>query len=120
MPRKRRTFSIDFKKKVVAEYLGGETLHRVARRHGIDLGLLRIWVEKAENSIFQRLAAHQPLDRANASLVGGHQLGRRGLAVELPGFKRGLACETLAWKCRISLVTCEISSPMASLIPFLT
>ena len=33
MPRKRRTFSIDFKKEVVAQYLGGETLHRVARRH---------------------------------------------------------------------------------------
>ena len=41
MPRKRRTFSIDFKKEVVAQYLGGETLHRVARRHHIDPGLLQ-------------------------------------------------------------------------------
>ncbi len=48
MPRKRRTFTIDFKKEVVAQYLGGETLHRVARRHQIDPGLLRIWIEKAE------------------------------------------------------------------------
>lgn len=52
MPRKRRTFSIDFKKEVVAQYLGGETLHRVARRHDIDPGLLRIWVEKAEAGEF--------------------------------------------------------------------
>lgn len=52
MPRKRRTFTIDFKKEVVAEYLGGEALHRVARRHQIDPSLLRISVEKAEAGEF--------------------------------------------------------------------
>jgi transposase-like protein len=31
----RRTFSIDFKKEVVAEHVGGATLHRLARRHRI-------------------------------------------------------------------------------------
>ena len=40
MPRKRRTFSIDFKKGVVAEYSGGEPLHRVARRNGINRSVL--------------------------------------------------------------------------------
>ncbi len=49
MPRKRRTFSIDFKKEVVAEYLGGETLHRVARRHRIDPALLRMRSKPVRN-----------------------------------------------------------------------
>ena len=36
---KHRTHSIEFKRQVVQEFLGGESLHALARRHGIAGGL---------------------------------------------------------------------------------
>ena len=43
---KHRTHSIDFKRQVVQEYLGGETLHSLSKGHDISRNLIRIWVEK--------------------------------------------------------------------------
>ena len=33
---KHRTYSIEFKRQVAQEYLGGETLHGLARRHDVS------------------------------------------------------------------------------------
>jgi transposase-like protein len=90
MPRKRRTFSIDFKKEVVAEYLGGETLHRVARRHHIDPALLRIWVEKAEAGEYDSEIASAELVSAYERKIGALErlVGRQALEIELS--QRGL------------------------------
>jgi putative transposase len=43
MPRKRRAFTVDFKKEVVAEYLSGETLRRVAAALERAIALRRPW-----------------------------------------------------------------------------
>src|SRR5215831_11720484 len=40
--------SIEFKRQVVQEFLGGESLHALARRHGIGRNLIKIWVAKFE------------------------------------------------------------------------
>lgn len=45
---KHRTHSIEFKRQVVQEFLGGESLHALARRHGIGRNLIKIWVAKSE------------------------------------------------------------------------
>ena len=45
---KHRTYSIEFKRQVAQEYLGGETLHGLARRHDVSRNLIRIWVSKLE------------------------------------------------------------------------
>ena len=45
---KHRTHSIAFKRQVVQEYLAGETLHGLARRHDLSRSLIRIWVDKYE------------------------------------------------------------------------
>ena len=45
---KHRTHSIEFKRQVVQEFLGGESLHALARRHGIGHNLIKIWVAKFE------------------------------------------------------------------------
>jgi transposase len=84
MPRKRRTFSIDFKKELVAQYLGGETLHRVARRHGIDAGLLRIWVEKAEAGEFDSEIASAELVSAYERKIAALErlVGRQAVEIE--------------------------------------
>ena len=84
MPRKRRTFSIDFKKAVAAEYLGGEPLHRIARRNGIAPGLLRVWVEKAEAGDFDSEAASAELVSAYERKIGALErlVGRQALEIE--------------------------------------
>ena len=88
MPRKRRSFSIDFKKEVVAEYLGGEPLHRVARRHQLHPGLLRVWVEKSEAGDVDSEVASAELVSAYERKIGALErlVGRQALEIE---FLRG-------------------------------
>lgn len=45
---KHRSYSIEFKRQIAQEYLGGETLHGLAKRHQISRNLIRIWVAKLE------------------------------------------------------------------------
>jgi len=41
---KHRTHSNEFKRQVAAEFLAGETLHGLAKRHDICRNLIRVWV----------------------------------------------------------------------------
>lgn len=45
---KHRSYSVEFKRQVAQEYLAGETLHGLAKRHLISRNLNRIWVAKYE------------------------------------------------------------------------
>ena len=45
---KHRTHSVEFKRQVSQEYLSGETLHGLSKRHNVSRNLIRIWVEKYE------------------------------------------------------------------------
>lgn len=49
---RHRTHSIDFKRQVAQEFLAGETLHGLAKRHDLSRNLIRVWVEKYEASAF--------------------------------------------------------------------
>jgi transposase len=48
----QRRYSIEFKRQIVQDYQGGETLHGLAKRHGISRNLVRIWAAKAEAGEF--------------------------------------------------------------------
>lgn len=43
---KHRPYLIEFKRQVVHDYLAGETLHGLAKRHDISRNLIRLWVAK--------------------------------------------------------------------------
>jgi transposase-like protein len=45
---RNRSYSIEFKRQVSQEYLAGDTLHGIAKRHGVNRSLIRLWVEKYE------------------------------------------------------------------------
>jgi transposase len=48
-----RTYTVEFKRQVVEEHLGGGTsLNQLARRHDISRELLRIWLCKYEAGEF--------------------------------------------------------------------
>jgi transposase-like protein len=42
---KHRCHSIEFKRQVAQEYLAGDTLHGLAKRHDISRKLIRVWVD---------------------------------------------------------------------------
>ena len=43
---KHRCHSIEFKRQVAQEYLAGDTLHGLAKRHDISRNLIRVWVAR--------------------------------------------------------------------------
>jgi transposase len=47
-----RRHSIEFKRQVVEEYLAGETLHGLAKRHDIARNLIHFWLRKHEAGAF--------------------------------------------------------------------
>ena len=51
MPR-QRSHSIEFKRQVAQEFIGGETLHGLAKRHDVSRNLIRIRVSKYEAGAF--------------------------------------------------------------------
>ena len=51
---KHRSHSIEFKRQVAQEFLAGETLHGLAKRHDVSRNLVRVWVEKYEAGALER------------------------------------------------------------------
>lgn len=49
---KHRSHSVEFKRQVAQEFLAGETLHGLAKRHDVSRNLIRIWVQKHEQGAF--------------------------------------------------------------------
>src|SRR3989337_1719148 len=54
---RHRTHSTEFKRQVVQDYISGETLHGLARRHDLSRNLIRIWVQKFDAGAFDEDAA---------------------------------------------------------------
>ena len=49
---RHRSHSVEFKRQVAQEFLSGDTLHGLAKRHDISRNLIRVWVEKYEAGAF--------------------------------------------------------------------
>jgi transposase len=49
---RHRSYSIEFKRHVAQEFLANDTLHELARRHGVSHDLVRIWGTKFEAGAF--------------------------------------------------------------------
>jgi transposase len=49
---KHRSHSIEFKRQIAQEFIAGETLHGLAKRHDVSRNLIRIWVKKLEAGAF--------------------------------------------------------------------
>jgi transposase-like protein len=49
---KHRSHSVEFKRQVAQEFLAGETLHGLAKRHDVSRNLIRIWVQRYEQGAF--------------------------------------------------------------------
>ena len=77
---KHRTHSIEFKRQVAQEFLAGETLHGLAKRHDVCRNLIRVWVQKYEAG---DLAAADLLQQYEARIAALERLvGKQALELE--------------------------------------
>jgi transposase len=49
---RHRSHSIAFTRQVAQEFVSGETLHSLAKRHDLSRNLIRLWVQKYEAGAF--------------------------------------------------------------------
>jgi transposase len=86
-----RTYTVEFKRQVVEEHLGGVSLNQLARRHDISRELLRTWVKKYEAGDLAGGRPATPDRRAYEAKIAGLERKVGQLTMELDLLKRGSA-----------------------------
>ena len=83
---RHRSYSIEFKRQVVREFLGGEALNGLARRHDVSRNLIRVWVAKYEAGAFDNeFQAADLLQQYEAKIAALERLvGRQALEIGFP------------------------------------
>src|SRR5260370_34831387 len=107
---KHRSYSVEFKRQVVQDYLAGETLYGLAKQHDISRNLIRIWIAKHEAGALDSdtaaaamLAEHDARIAALERLVGN-------LALETEFLKGALRQARLPRSASISVSACPVAS----------
>lgn len=88
---RHRSHSVAFKRQVAQEFLAGETLHGLAKRHDISRNLIRVWVEKYEAGAFDEDAQAADLIQAYEARIAALErlVGKQALELEfLKGAQR--------------------------------
>ncbi len=82
---KQRSHSIEFKRQVAQEFIAGETLHGLSKRHDISRQLIRIWVGKFEaGALDNDVQAADLLQEYEAKIAALERMvGRQALEIEL-------------------------------------
>src|SRR4029453_5142699 len=81
---KQRSHSIEFKRQVAQEFIAGETLHGLSKRHDISWQLIRIWVQKYEAGAFDEDAQAADLIQEYEAKIAAleRMVGRQALEIE--------------------------------------
>jgi transposase len=81
---RHRSHSIEFKRQVAQEYVAGETLHALAKRHDVSRNLIRIWVAKFEAGAFDDDAQAADLIQEYEAKIAAleRMVGRQALEIE--------------------------------------
>ena len=81
---KHRSHSVAFKRQVAQEFVGGETLHGLSKRHDISRQLIRIWVGKYEaGALDDDVQAADLLQEYEAKIEALERMvGRQALEIE--------------------------------------
>jgi len=81
---RHRTHSTDFKRQVAQDFIAGETLHGLAKRHDISRNLIRIWVQKYETGAFDNeTIAADSIEAYEARIAALERLvGKQALEIE--------------------------------------
>jgi transposase-like protein len=81
---KHRSHSIEFKRQVTQEFVGGETLHGLAKRHDLSRNLIRVWIRKYEQGAFDDDAQAADLIQEYEARIAALErlVGRQALELE--------------------------------------
>ncbi|SEC60577.1 Transposase [Rhizobiales bacterium GAS191] len=81
---KHRSHSVAFERQVAQEFIGGETLHGLSKRHDISRQLIRIWVGKYEaGALDDDVQAADLLQEYEAKIAALERMvGRQALEIE--------------------------------------
>ena len=81
---KHLTHSLEFKRQVAQEFLAGETLHGLSKRHDLSRNLIRIWVQRFEAGAFDEDAVAADLvEQYEARIAALERLvGKQALELE--------------------------------------
>jgi transposase-like protein len=88
---RHRSHSVAFKRQVAEEFLAGETLHGLAKRHDVSRNLIRIWVAKYEAGAFDDDSQAADLIQAYEARIAALErlVGKQALELEfLKGARR--------------------------------
>jgi transposase-like protein len=110
---RHRSHSIEFKRQVAQEFIAGETLYALARRHDVSRNLIRVWVKKLETGAFDDDArAADLLQEYEAKIAALERMvGKQALEIEfLKGALRNASRPR-------SAITSVVAGPMASPSP---
>lgn len=79
-----RSHSVAFKRQVAQEFLAGETLHGLAKRHDICRNLIRVWVRKYEAGAFDEDAREADLLQEYEARIAALErlVGKQALELE--------------------------------------
>jgi transposase len=110
---RHRSYSIEFKRQVAQEFLSGETLHGLAKRHDVSRNLIRIWVRKCEEGMFDDDAQAADLIQEYEARIAALErlVGKQALELE---FLKGALRNTPRPR---SGATSVITGPAASPLP---
>jgi transposase len=100
-----RTYTVEFKRQVAEEHLGGVSLNELARRPDISRELLRTWVKKYEAGEFAGDGPVRPDRRAYEAKIAGLERKVGQLTMELDLLKRGLTSARRPSGARSSVVS---------------
>ena len=108
---KHRSHSTEFKRQVAQEFIAGETLHGLARRHDVSRNLIRVWVKKLEAGAFDDDArAADLLQEYEAKIAALERMvGKQALEIEF--LKGALRSAPRPRSATISVVTGPMTSP---------
>jgi transposase-like protein len=82
---RHRSHSVAFKRQVAEEFLAGETLHALSKRHDISRQLIRVWVGKFEvGALDDDVQAADLIQEYEAKIAALERMvGRQALEIEL-------------------------------------
>src|SRR4029453_6284781 len=113
MARQHRSHSVVFKRQAAEEFLAGETLHGLAKRHDLCRNLIRVWVAKYEAGAFDDAAGTADLIQAYEARIAALErlVGTQALELE---FLRGASASAARMR---SVPTSVITGPTVSPSP---
>src|ERR1700748_2092175 len=82
---RQRSHSIEFKRQVAQEFIAGETLYGLSKRHDISRQLIRVWVQRYEAGALDEDAQAADLLQAYETKIAAleRMVGRQALEIEM-------------------------------------